>query len=371
MKISKPMHLSINIESRTLHFKIPAATSRGIYKERRIWLIHLHDADNPAFHGIGECAPLFDLSCDYSPEYEERLKAICGEVARKGAPDTADLQAFPSIRFGLETAFLSAQAHAGGRETLFDTAFSRGEVGVPINGLVWMGDGNTMMRRLGEKLAQGFRCVKIKIGAIEFEEELALLARARAHNNMECMTLRVDANGAFSEAEAMDKLQRLAQFGLHSIEQPIRAGQWNAMARLCRESPVPIALDEELIGIHKTDKKEALLDTIRPAYLVLKPTLHGGLSGCEEWIRLAEAREIGWWVTSALESNIGLSAIAQWTAQLLETRGMFRDITDKTEKPDCSIHTLPAQGLGTGQLFTDNIPLPQLRMCGDELWYKP
>ena len=366
------MQLSIDIEPRTLHFKFPAGTSRGIYKERRIWLIHLHDADNPAFHGIEECAPLFDLSCDYSPEYEEHLRAVCGEVARKGTPNIPDLEVLPSMRFGVETAFLSAQAHEAGRETLFDTAFSRGEVGLPINGLVWMGDHDTMMHRLNDKLAQGFRCIKIKIGTIGFEEEIALLSRARAYSNMECMTLRVDANGAFSKEEAMDKLQKLAPFGLHSIEQPIRAGQWEALARLCRESPVPIALDEELIGIHRKEEKKALLDTIRPAYLVLKPTLHGGLSGCEEWIRLAEARGIGWWITSALESNIGLSAIAQWTAHLLEKHGMFRYITDNgKESSDHSQPNLPAQGLGTGQLFTDNIPMPQLQMCGDELWYKP
>ena len=365
------MPLSFDIEPRTLHFKFPAGTSRGVYRERKIWLIHLRDTSNPAFCGTGECAPLFDLSCDFSPEYEAQLRTECEAFANTGILDFTRLQSLPSIRFGLETALLAAQAHAKGSKLLFNTAFSRGEMGLPINGLVWMGNFDIMNRRLGDKLAQKFRCIKIKIGAIDFASELELLKRVRTSND-ENLTLRVDANGAFSEKEAIKKLQQISDFQIHSIEQPIRAGQWNAMARLCRESPVPIALDEELIGIHTTAQKTALLDTIQPAYLVLKPTLHGGFSGCEEWIKLAEARHIGWWITSALESNIGLSAIAQWTAYLLEKRERHSDIrSPQNGRTAQAKHEYPAQGLGTGQLFTDNIPMPHLQMRGDELWYEP
>ena len=349
------MSLTIQIEPRTLHFKFPAGTSRGVYHERRIWLLHFSDSTRPAFHGIGECAPLFDLSPDYDEAYEARLREVCREVERMGRIDFESLRKFPSILFGLETAFL--QAEAKGAYALFDTPFSKGKVGLPINGLIWMGNRDEMRQRLTEKIRQNFRCIKIKIGAIDFNDELELLARVRAYYNTECITLRVDANGAFSAEDALEKLQALVPYNLHSIEQPIRAGQRAEMARLCRESPVPIALDEELIGVYSLADKVALLETIRPAYLVLKPTLHGGFQGCEEWIGLASERGIGWWITSALESNVGLNAIAQWTAYQLQ----------RSVKSSQTMF----QGLGTGQLFTDNIPVSQLQMRGDELWFIP
>ena len=212
-----------------------------------------------------------------------------------------------------------------------------------------MGNFDEMYHRIEEKMKAGFRCIKLKIGAIDFEKELELLAHIRQHFSPEQIELRVDANGAFSPTDALDKLKRLSEYQLHSIEQPIRAGQWEEMAKLCEQTPFPIALDEELIGVNDRPTKEALLDTIRPQYIILKPSLHGGISGSEEWIELAAEREIGSWVTSALESNIGLNAIAQWTATLMPT--------------------LP-QGLGTGLLFTDNIDYP-LHIEGDCLWYDP
>lgn len=251
---------------------------------------------------------------------------------------------YPSILFGLETAIWHFFA---GSWALSDTAFSRGEVGIPINGLIWMGDFDHMLSQIEKKMEAGFRCVKLKIGAIDFEKELALLRHIRTHFSSKEIELRVDANGAFSPGDAMEKLKRLSEFDLHSIEQPIRAGQWEEMARLTSESPLPIALDEELIGCNTLEEKKKLLATIRPQYIIIKPSLHGGICGGDEWIMEAEKQHIGWWITSALESNIGLNAIAHWCATFN--------------------NPLP-QGLGTGMLFTDNIEVP-LEIRKDCLWF--
>jgi o-succinylbenzoate synthase len=257
-----------------------------------------------------------------------------------------ELEAYPSIRFGVETALAHYQARS---LQFWHTPFSKGKEGIPINGLIWMGNFDEMYQRIEEKMKTGFRCIKLKIGAIDFEKELELLAHIRKHFTPEQIELRVDANGAFSPTDALEKLKRLSEYHLHSIEQPIRAGQWDEMAKLCECTPFPIALDEELIGINNRQQKIELLDTIQPQYIILKPSLHGGIGGSEEWIELAAERGIGSWVTSALESNIGLNAIAQWTATLMPT--------------------LP-QGLGTGMLFTDNIDYP-LHIEGDCLWFDP
>ena len=236
-----------------------------------------------------------------------------------------------------------------GRSVLFDTPFSRGEVGIPINGLVWMGNYDEMLRRLEEKLEKGFRCVKLKIGAIGFEQELELVKRIRDRFSFHEVELRLDANGAFRPDEALYKLELLSQYAVHSIEQPIRQGQWAMMAELCRESPLPIALDEELIGVNDPDMKRHMLNIIKPRYIILKPSLHGGMLGCREWIETARDMGIGSWITSALESNVGLNAIAQFASDV------YGD------------HIAMPQGLGTGQLFTDNIPMP-LEIRGDKLW---
>lgn len=246
--------------------------------------------------------------------------------------------------FGLETALRHLER---GTYALWDTPFSRGEEGICINGLIWMGDHDAMYSQIREKLEAGFRCVKLKIGAIGFEEELDLLRFIRRHFPAREVELRVDANGAFAPAEALDKLKRLAELDLHSIEQPIRAGQWDEMAGLTSVSPLPVAFDEELIGHCSLEAKRRLLDVLHPQYIVLKPSLHGGFSGCREWIEEAEKRNVGWWITSALESNVGLNAIAQWCA---------------------TWHTRMPQGLGTGMLFTDNVPMP-LEIRKDCLWY--
>lgn len=307
----------------TLRFKFQAGTSRGTYTEHKVKYIELTDENDPTHVGIGEYAPLPDLS-----------------------PDTAS-----AMLFAHETALWHYN-----RQTLrlSDTPFSRGEAGIPINGLIWMGHYDLMKQRIEEKISDGFRCLKLKIGAISFDDEISLLKQIRNRFPRETIELRVDANGAFQAGDdAMRKLDRLAQLDLHSIEQPIRAGQWEEMAQLCRNTPLPIALDEELIptsfDTYTTTYKEELLDAIRPQYIVLKPSLHGALSGCDEWIRLAEQRGMQWWATSALESNVGLNAIAHWVAQY---------------RPD-----IP-QGLGTGQIYENNIEGYPLELRGDEMWCK-
>ena len=323
---------------RLLHFLEPAGTSRGVYTTRDAWYVVL--SNDAGRYGVGECAPLPDLSCDAGPDYEERLDKVCQDFCAsakdgtaEGAIDAACPENCPSMRFGLETALLHYEK---GSVRFYDTPFSRGEKDIPINGLVWMGNHEKMLERMEAKLAKGFRCLKFKIGGIDFESECDLLERVRALYPDPCdLELRLDANGSFNAENAMDRLERLAKFQPHSLEQPVRQGNWQLMADLCKNSPVPLALDEELIGVTGSRKKD-LVETIRPAYLVIKPSLHGGIRGMEEWIALADAVGVGHWVTSALESNIGLNAIAQWLGR---------------EDP-----VLP-QGLGTGQLFADNCEL--------------
>ncbi len=314
----------------------------------------------PGVAGVGECATLPDLSCDAKPEYEVTLRQVCLMVEQMGRIPYDMIRAYPSITFGLETAFadffhkadglgISVPAGMENLGSLFDSPFARGEEGITINGLVWMGTYEEMLERMEEKLKAGFHCVKLKIGAIDFLKELDLVKRIREAYGKEQVELRVDANGGFSPEDAMSRLEALAQYDIHSIEQPIKQHQWPKMAQLCRETPLPIALDEELIGVNVRSMKEALLNTVRPQYIILKPSLHGGIYGCTEWIQLARQRGIGSWITSALESNVGLNAIAHFAAKMYG--------------PDVRM----PQGLGTGQLFTDNIPMP-LEIRGDKLW---
>lgn len=356
--------LKVRVIPRTFSFKQPAGTSRGVYYDRQVWYVVITSPDEPRLRGLGECAPLHDLSCDYDENYEMRLRRICEDFATTHRLDDETLRRFPSIRFGLETALLSAHAALHGDFlTLFDTPFSRAEEGIPINGLVWMGRHDEMLQRMEQKLAAGYRCVKLKIGAIDFGQELDLIRRLRQRFSRETVELRVDANGAFTPEEAPQKLAELARYNLHSIEQPIKAGQWEAMTKLCRETPLPIALDEELIGVNDTAQKVALLEEIKPHYLVLKPSLHGGLSGAEEWMRLAAAHNVPYWVTSALETNIGLNAIAQWTSAVSDK------IWTETKQAGAAHKELPAvHGLGTGQLFVENFHGTQLDISGDRLW---
>ena len=335
------MSLRYTLSNKILHFKQPAGTSRGVYTTRKIWLVELSEGDKI---GIGECAPLPDLSCDAMGDerYMALLNQFCQKLCETGEIEYDAIRDYPSMLFGLETALLSlknSQLSTLNSKLLFDTAFSRGEVGIPINGLVWMGNYEEMLQRMEDKLAQGFRCVKLKIGAIDFDQELDLIKKIRERFSFHEVELRVDANGGFKYEEALYKLELLSQYNIHSIEQPIRQGQWAYMAELCRESPLPIALDEELIGVNDPEMKRHMLNIIKPRYIILKPSLHGGMMGCREWISIAKDMGIGSWITSALESNIGLNAIAQFTSDV------YGDNI-----------TMP-QGLGTGQLFTDNIEM--------------
>lgn len=341
------MNYKISIIPKTLHFKQPAGTSRGVYTTRKSWFIELTSAAIPGRKGIGECAPLPDLSCDYSADYAERLHAFCDAFEHNGKIDYTEMREYPSMLFGLETALAHFNA---GTTALFDTPFSRGEEGIPINGLVWMGSYDEMLVRMEEKIKCGFHCVKLKVGAIDFDSELDLVKRIRSRFSASEIELRLDANGGFKPEEALYKLELLSQYSVHSIEQPIKPHQWSYMAQLCRESPLPIALDEELIGITDPSMMGYMLNVIRPAYIVIKPSLHGGMYGTEKWISAARDNNVGTWITSALESNVGLNAIAQLAA--------------KAYGPGI---TMP-QGLGTGQLFTDNIDMP-VEIRGDKLYY--
>ena len=341
--------MKIDIEERMLHFKQPAGTSRGIYTERRIWLVKVIDGERV---GIGECAPLPKLSCDDIPNYSEELRVKSEEFAaaiQKGDEAIAaffeTLRDYPSMLFGMETALddLKTSLVPSQRERVGGEAIS-----IPTNGLVWMGSYDEMEQRIEQKLKQGFHCIKLKIGAIDFDAELELLKKIRKRFGPREIELRVDANGAFAYDEALYKLELLSQYALHSIEQPIKAKQWANMSELCRESPLRIALDEELIGVNDPEQKRQMLNIIRPAYIVLKPSLHGGMMGVREWVEIANDMGIGLWITSALESNVGLYAIAR----------LAYDIYGPNIR-------MP-QGLGTGLLFTDNIPMP-LKMQGERL----
>lgn len=342
------MYYHTSISKRLFHFRQPAKTSRGEYLTRESFFVTVTAHGDEGVKGVGECATLPDLSCDALPEYETILRHACRQVEETGRIDYEALRPYPSILFGLETAL--AQLHADGKAGFFDTPFSRGEEGITINGLVWMGSFEQMYDRLEQKLQQGFHCVKLKVGAIEFEKELELVQFIRSNFGKDLVELRLDANGGFTTTEALDRLEQLAKYDIHSIEQPIRQHQWQEMSRLCKYSPIPIALDEELIGVHLVDEKKRLLEEIHPSYIILKPSLHGGMFGSEEWVRLAKEHGIGSWMTSALESNVGLNAIAQFAAKVYG---------DEPQLP---------QGLGTGLLFTDNILMP-LEIRGEKLWF--
>ena len=327
-----------------LNFKRPSGTSRGTLKTKETWFLILEDSGQ---YGIGECGVFRGLSYDDVPDYEEKLAWVSRNINLGEGELMKELKHFPSIQFGLEQAFLSLAAQDSFK--LFHTPFVNEYRPIAINGLIWMGDIDFMHEQIQRKLEEGFSCIKMKIGAVDFNKEITLLQSIRNRFDKDEIELRVDANGAFSSVEALDKLSILSTLELHSIEQPIKAGQWNALKELCSETPLPIALDEELIGIVDIEKKDELLRTVRPQYIILKPSLVGGFQGSEEWISIAEKYKIGWWVTSALESNIGLNAIAQWTSVLNSN--------------------LP-QGLGTGALFTNNIDSP-LEVRNGSLYYNP
>lgn len=329
----------IAIKKHVLKFKVPAGTSRGVLYEKHSWFITLKDGDHPEMVGLGECGLLPGLSIDDKPGYENILDQLQGWIEKKDISYILDnhLTAWPSIRFGLEMAF--ADLHEGGKRVLFPGDFTRGKQAIPINGLIWMDDRSKMLKQIENKLSEGWHCLKLKVGSIDFEDELFLLKFIREAFSPRDLEIRLDANGAFDPGKALDQLQKLSEFSIHSIEQPLKPGLWDQMAALCRYSPIDIALDEELIGLNDPSEREALLSQIQPKYIILKPSLIGGFASSASWIGIARKHGIGFWVTSALESNIGLNAIAQWTSTL--------------DNP------LP-QGLGTGQLYVNNFDSPLL-----------
>ena len=322
-----------------LHFKFPAGTSRGVLLHKPSSFIFL---ENEGVVGIGECSTIPDLSIDPMEYYDQKLEDVCRQLNNGVNPTEIDLSQFPSIAFGIETALLDLKS--GGNRILFENDFSAGKAGIPINGLVWMGDREFMQRQIREKIAAGYHCIKLKVGALDFETEMEIIAGIRQQFSAEDIEIRLDANGGFMPADALEKLKRLSEYSIHSIEQPIKPRQWEAMAEICEKSPIPVVLDEELIG---TSPNEAMLQQINPAYIILKPSLLGGFGVSEKWIQFAEKTNIGWWNTSALEANIGLNAIAQWTAWL---------------------NSSMPQGLGTGQLYHNNIQSP-LEIRNAKLWY--
>ncbi|AFK04101.1 Mandelate racemase/muconate lactonizing protein [Emticicia oligotrophica DSM 17448] len=351
------MGLKVKWLKHTLMFRFEAGTSRGVYTEKDTYFIKIFDSENPTVFGLGEAAPLKGLSVDDIPNFEEVLQNICDTF------DSLDLEVFewniniilsqliddifPSIKFGFETALLDFLN--GGKRVIFNNDFVRSKRAIDINGLVWMGSAEFMARQVREKLENGFQTIKMKVGAINFDEELAILASIREKFSADEITLRVDANGAFSVDDAPQKLKQLANYQIHSIEQPIKPQQTETMANLCQNGAIAVALDEELIGVTDYVQKMQLLKKLKPTYIILKPSLLGGLQHCREWIEIATRLHIGWWMTSALESNIGLNAIAQFTAEY---------------------KNLMPQGLGTGSLYHNNIPSP-LVVANGYLHYSP
>lgn len=342
----------VSYKKHTLEFKFDAGTSRGILKTRDVYYIIIKERKGGRIYGLGEAAPLKGLSIDDRPDFELAVKTHCQkatEALAAGKPITdipgSIVKELPALRFGFEMALRDLEN--GGKRIYYGGDFTSGKQAIPINGLIWMNSKEHMLGQVKEKIAAGFRCIKMKIGAIHFEEECAILSHIRNQYDPGEMMLRVDANGAFDPANALEKLKKLAGYQLHSIEQPILVGNIVGMAQLCAQSPLSIALDEELIGVFGLKNKKTLLEKTKPRYIILKPTLLGGFQETDEWIQLAENMQIGWWLTSALESNIGLNAIAQYTAQL----------------PYDSY-----QGLGTGSLYHNNIASP-LRIAKGQLYY--
>ncbi len=315
----------------TLRFKQPSGTSRGILRSKDSYFLQLEKGGKT---GIGECGLLRGLSVDDRPDYESRLEQLTREIDKPFEVLYGDYKEFPSIQFGLEMALKDLETE---NHILFNTDFTLGKARQPINGLIWMGDIGFMKEQVKQRLQEGFSVLKMKVGAVGFNDEVAILKAIRSEFSANELQLRVDANGAFTAAEAMDKLHRLSELSIHSIEQPIAKGQWQEMAQLCEATPLPIALDEELIGVFEGSRRRELLHTIRPQYIILKPSFVGGFQGSEEWMALSEEVGAGWWVTSALESNVGLNAIAQWNATL---------------------HNPMPSGLGTGSLYTNNFTCP-------------
>lgn len=339
--------LKAEFRHRSLRFKEAAGTSRGTLTEKPSWFIFVHDDENPVIQGVGECSLIPKLSPEWSKKIEKKVEEVCANVEEQEMYIEEGLREWPALRFALETAL--QDLHKGASKELFPSAFTSGAKPIPINGLIWMDEPDRMEGQIERKIAEGFDCIKLKIGARDWQAEKSLLESVRERHGADTVQLRVDANGAFTKEEAEQKLQELRDLEIHSIEQPIKAGKWDDMAELCKEGAIPVGLDEELIGVNEPEQKRELIEKVRPQYLILKPSLVGGFKGGSEWLDLAHEFGIGWWMTSALESNIGLNAIAQW----------------------CYKFKNPLyQGLGTGELFLENVGSP-LKVENGALWYDP
>ena len=342
--------MKIEIQKYKLDFRFEAGTSRGVMTSKNSYFLKLYDQDNPQVFGIGECSPLVGLSPDLEGNLQEVFQHCITSISRIDHIKTDEIndiipETYPALKFALETAILDLKK--GGTRVLFENEFTNSTMAIPVNGLVWMGNRDLMRHRIKNKLDEGFDTIKIKVGAINIEDEIALLKYIRNQFSSGQITIRLDANGAFHANDALGVLDRFSKYDIHSIEQPIMAGDWKEMEKICDQSPIPIALDEEIIGIYKKKLRKQLLKSIKPAYIIIKPTLLGGFQQSKDWIELAKDRSIGWWMTSALESNIGLNAISQFTINY----------------PISLPH-----GLGTGQLFHNNIPSP-LRIKDGYLLY--
>lgn len=333
--------LSVDYKKIVLKFNTPGGTSRGVLTEKPSWIVKIWNSQAPQIIGTGEVSIIPKLSPENESIIEQELKKLQTNAYEYLKTDSP----YPAIKFGIETAL--QDLNQGGNKILYPSDFTQGKSGIVINGLVWMGSKKEMYDRIKEKIEQGFKCIKIKVGAINFADELDLLKFIRKKFSKQTLELRVDANGAFATNNALQKMEQLTKYHIHSIEQPIKQKQWEEMALICKNTPLPIALDEELIGIKTKRKKTELINAIKPQYIVLKPSLIGGLSDTYEWKLIAEKHNVGWWVTSALEANIGLNAIAQWTYK--HGNNM-------------------AQGLGTGSVFSNNIYSP-LEVHTQQLWY--
>lgn len=334
------MPLQASYFKKVFTFNFKARTSRGLMKDKTSWFIKLWEQSNPQIFGLGECGPLPGLSIDFRPDFEERLSGFINAFNEAGIQSLTQKEIdsivpleFPSIVFGFETA--SLDLFHGGKRIIYKNSFIDGGH-IPINGLIWMGDMDFLMGQISVKVWEGFKCIKIKVGGLDFDRECDVLNYIRKRYFKDNIVIRLDANGAFKIDDVLYKLEQLAKFNIHSIEQPIKPGLME-MEELCRKSPIPVALDEELIGKHTYEDKLELLKRLKPQYIVLKPTLHGGLKSCEDWIAIAEQMKVGWWITSALESGVGLNAICQFTANY------------KIDLP---------QGLGTGKIYENNYDSP-------------
>lgn len=340
------MRYAATITQHTLQFKTPARTSRNTLQDKTIWLLHLNNAGQ-AITGIGECSPLKGLSVDDVPGFENKLNEVVALINNGINALDLGLELWPSINFGLETALLDLKF--GGQRKIFDTLFYTSKLKLPINGLVWMADRQDMLRQANEKIKAGYNCIKFKIGAIDFDEECRMLEELRQKNNAFKVEIRLDANGAFAPDTALEQLRELSRFDIHSVEQPIKPNQWEQMEEVCAKSKIAIALDEELIGRNPWNEGQKLLSAIKPQYIILKPGLLGGFKAADKWVQLAHKNQMGWWATSALESNVGLNAIAQFTSQY----GV----------------KIP-QGLGTGRLYENNFDSP-LTVAAGYIEYNP